>query len=453
MPADVTMPLQLDARYRQLEEMRTRTRMWDAVIEEVRGREIRVDDHWLVDWASCNYLGLDLDAYAFDAIDREVRRWGSHPGWSRMLGSPRLYPTIEERLTELLDAPDTLVLPTISQIHLGVIPVLAGQGTVLVESLAHKTIYDGCVHARGLGATVQRFQTGDLQQIEDLLRKAPVGPRIVCMDGVNSMTGDIPDVPALARLCREHDALLYIDDAHGFGVIGERRPDETSPYGARGNAIVRHTGETYDNIVLVGGFSKAYSSLLAFLALPTRLKNHLKVAAPTYLYSGPSPTASLASVLAGMDLNEAKGDLLRADLYRMSRRILDHVRALGMTTLNTDNTPIIELPIAADRDLVEVSHDLWRRKLFVTLAPYPGVPRDKVGFRIQVTAAHTDEHVDHLIDALSELASDGTLRPVAPDRDGPSGPPLPHPRRPVSRTNRAHGRVDTGQGNIRRRLA
>ena len=90
-----------------------------------------------------------------------------------MLGSPRLYPTIEERLTELLDAPDTLVLPTISQIHLGVIPVLAGRGTVLVESLAHKTIYDGCVHARGLGATVHRFRTGDLNRLEDLLAEGP----------------------------------------------------------------------------------------------------------------------------------------------------------------------------------------------------------------------------------------------------------------------------------------
>ncbi len=418
MTGDVNMPLRLDPRYRQLEELRTRTRMWDAVIEEIRGREIRIGDHWLVDWASCNYLGLDLEPYVWDAVDRELRRWGTHPGWSRMLGSPRLYPTIEERLTELLGAPDTLVLPTISQIHLAVIPALAGKGTVFVDSLAHKTIYDGCVHARGLGATLHRFESANLHQLERLLRSAPIGARIVCLDGVNSMTGDIPDVPALARLCREHDALLYVDDAHGFGVIGERRADETSPYGARGNAIIRHTGESYDNIVLVGGFSKAYSSLLAFLALPTALKNHLKVAAPTYLYSGPSPVASLASVLAGMEVNEMKGDQLRGHLYRMTRRILDHVRGLGMTTLNRDDTPIIELPIAYDRDLVEVSHDLWRRRIFVTLAPYPGVPRDKVGFRVQVTAAHTDEQVDQLLDAISDLAADGTLRPVSTSLSG-----------------------------------
>jgi 8-amino-7-oxononanoate synthase len=294
-----------------------------------------------------------------------------------------------------------------------VIPVLAGRGTVLVENLAHKTIYDGCVHARAVGATVHRFRSGDLNRLEDLLKEATVGsPRLVCLDGVNSMTGNLPDLRAYGRLCREYGAVLYVDDAHGFGVIGERRPDESSPYGARGNAIVRHQGESYDNVILVGGFSKAYSSLLAFLAVPARLKEHLKVTAAPYLYSGPSPVASLASVLAGMDVNETRGEQMRADLYRMSKRLLDHIRALGVVTLNTDDTPIIELPISTDHDLVDVSHELWRRRLFVTLAPYPGVPKDQVGFRIQVTAAHTDEQVEHLVSALTDLAKDGTLRHV-----------------------------------------
>ena len=102
-------------------------------------------------------------------------------------------------------------------------------------------------------------------------------------------------------------------------MIGERAPDETCPYGMRGNSIVRHFGETYDNVVLVGGFSKAYSSLLAFIACPTEVKDMLKVAAPPYLYSGPSPVASLATVLAGFDVNERRGDALRAELHRADR--------------------------------------------------------------------------------------------------------------------------------------
>src|SRR5207237_3292434 len=100
------------------------------------------------------------------------------------------------------------------------------------------------------------------------------------MDGVNSMSGNVPDLPAFAALAREHSAILYVDDAHGFGVIGERRADELTSYGARGNSVVRHFGETYENVVLVGGLSKAYSSLAAFIACPPEMKRLLKTAAP-----------------------------------------------------------------------------------------------------------------------------------------------------------------------------
>ncbi|MET7401910.1 pyridoxal phosphate-dependent aminotransferase family protein [Dactylosporangium sp. NPDC005572] len=391
-----------DPRYSGIAHLREHTRFYDAVIDEINGRRIRVGGHWLTDWASCNYLGFDLEPEIIEAVEPQLRRWGTHPSWSRMLGNPGLYPRIEERLAELLRAPDTLVLPTITQIHLSVIPALAGEGTLLVDARAHKTIWDGCVFARGQGATVRRFRS--LDELASLLPVAK-GPVLVCMDGVNSMTGNIPDVPRYLDLCRRHGAVLYVDDAHGFGVIGERRPDETSPYGAGGNSIVRYHGESYDDLVLVGGFSKAYSSLLAFVAVPTVLKNRLKASAAPYLYSGPSPTASLATVLAGFDVNADRGDKLRADLHRMTMRVLGHVRGLGVFTPNTDDTPIIELPIALDRDLVEVSELLWARGLFVTLAPYPGVPRDQVGFRIQVTAANTDAEVDHLLDVVSELAA------------------------------------------------
>jgi 8-amino-7-oxononanoate synthase len=385
--------------------------MYDAVIDEVDGRHIRVGEEWLVDFASCNYLGLDLDPEIMSAIGAQVARWGTHPSWSRLLGSPRLYPQIEERLTELLGAPDSLVLPTITHIHLAVIPVLAGQGTIYLDARAHKTIFDGCLFARGLGARVRRFRSGDVGHLEELLRAdRGGGPRLVCMDGVNSMTGNLPDLPAFAALCRAHDALLYVDDAHGFGVIGEWRRDQTSPYGARGNSIVRHLGETYDNVVLVGGFSKAYSSLLAFLAVPTWLKEHLKVAAPPYLYSGPSPVASLASVLAGFEVNCARGDQLRAHLYALTDRVLSAVRGLGLDTPNVTGTPIIELPMAAGVDLDQVAAELWRRGIYVTLAAYPLVPRDQVGIRIQLTAAHTDQQVDRLTAVLTEITHRGVLR-------------------------------------------
>jgi 8-amino-7-oxononanoate synthase len=385
-------------------------RMLDAVIEEIDGRDIRVGDHWLTDYASCNYLGFDLDEEIIAAIPEYLARWGTHPSWSRLLGSPILYEQIETQLTELLGAEDTLLLPTITHIHMSVIPVLAGGGTVFLDSRAHKTIYDGCAMAHGRGAGVKRFRHNDLDELEALLKRNWRGPGLICIDGVNSMTGNAPDLAAFAALAREHDVLLYVDDAHGFGVIGERTPTEACDYGSRGNSIVRHLNETYDNIILVGGFSKAYSSLLAFIACPTAIKQVLKTAAPPYLYSGPSPIASLATVLEGLRVNDARGDQLRAKLHRLTWRVLDRIAELGIATPNESGFPIIEVPLANPETVGDVGDMLFDRGVYATMAVYPLVPRDEVGFRLQLTAANTDEQIDHLEVVLGEVAERFKLR-------------------------------------------
>jgi 8-amino-7-oxononanoate synthase len=384
--------------------------MMDAVIAEVDGRMIRVGDQWLADFASCNYLGFDLDREIIEQVPGYLDEWGTHPSWSRLLGSPVLYEEIEERLTALLGSEDALVLPTITHIHMSVIPLLAASGTIFLDARAHKTIYDGCQIAKARGAAVRRFRFEDPDDLDALLSAERDPTRLVCMDGVNSMTGNAPDLVGFAEVARRHGALLYVDDAHGFGVIGERAPDEPCPYGVRGNSIVRHAGETYDNVVLVGGFSKAYSSLLAFIACPTDVKDMLKVAAPPYLYSGPSPVASLATVLAGFDVNEARGDALRTKLWRLSDRVLAAIRRLGIETPNRSGLPIIEVPLRDHVRIDSVGRFLFDRGVYVTLAAYPLVPKDEVGFRIQLTAANTDAEVDSLIAALEALAAAGELR-------------------------------------------
>lgn len=395
-----------------LEHLRRTSPMSDAVIDEVRGRRIRSGGQWLTDFASCNYLGFDWDPEIAARIHPEIRRWGTHPSWSRLLGSPRLYPVLEERLAALLGAPDTLLLPTLTLIHASVIPVLADGGHVFVEASAHRTVYDGCVVARGQGATLHRFHAERPEELDALLSSVPARTtRLVCLDGVNSMTGNLPDLPVLAALCRDRGATLYVDDAHGFGVIGERTPDEPCPYGRRGNGVVRHTGESYDGIVMAGGFSKAYSSLLAFLAVPTELKNRLKTSAAPYLYSGPSPTASLATALAGLDVNERRGDALRADMYRKTARVLDHLADLDVHTFNTDRLPILEIPLGDPADLDAVGAFLWEEGIYVTLAAHPLVPRDRVGFRVQITALNSDDDIDRLNGTLTALAKRFRLRP------------------------------------------
>ena len=238
------------------------------------------------------------------------------------------------------------------------------------------------------------------------------------MDGVNSMTGNPPDLRAFATVARDHDALLYVDDAHGFGVIGERDAHELSPYGSRGNSIVRYAGESYDNIVLVGGFSKAYSSLTAFIACPTALKERLKTAAPPYLYSGPSPVASLATTLLGFEVNAKRGDELRRALWEKTCQVLACLDRHGIHTPNRSDLPIIEVALANHEDLACLGRFLFRRGIYVTLAAYPLVPRDEVGFRIQVTAANSQAEIEQLTDVLGAAAERFRLRTAATEERG-----------------------------------
>ena len=386
--------------------------MTDAVVEEIDGRMIRIGDRWLADFASCNYLGFDLDREIIASVPGYLERWGTHPSWSRLLGSPVLYEQIEEQLTDMLGAEDVLVLPTITLIHMSVIPVLAGGGTIFLEKRAHKTIYDGCELAKERGATVKRFNFEDAHDLERLLREGSAEPRLICIDGVNSMTGNAADVTEFARLAREYDALLYVDDAHGFGVIGERAADETSPYGKRGNGIMRYFDESYDHVVLVAGLSKSYSSLAAFIACPPELKRLLKTAAPPYLYSGPSPVASLATTLAGFEVNDQRGDAIRADLWKKTSAVLECLDRLGAHTPNRSGFPIIEVPLARHEDIDAAGRFLFENGIYVTLAAYPLVPRDEVGFRIQVTSANSNAEIEQLVEVLGRLASRFDLQPA-----------------------------------------
>ena len=209
----------------ELAELERTNPMTDAVIDEIDGRMIRIGDQWLADFASCNYLGFDLDREIIAAVPEYLEKWGTHPSWSRMLGSPVLYEQIEQRLAQLLGSRDVLVLPTITLIHLAVIPVLASDGTIFVDNRAHKTIYDGCQFAAARGASIKRFRFEDSDDLEQLLRKDRSESRLICMDGVNSMTGNAPTCPT----------------SLGSRVSTTRRSMSTTPTGSAYLASARET--------------------------------------------------------------------------------------------------------------------------------------------------------------------------------------------------------------------
>jgi 8-amino-7-oxononanoate synthase len=377
--------------------------MIDGVVDEIDGRQIRIGDHWLTDFASCNYLGLDLDEEIIEAIPEYLQRWGTHPSWARMVCNPALMEEIEQELSELLGADEVFCLPSLTLLHSNLIPVLAAGGTIYLDSRAHHTMLDSSQLARTRGSELKRFRHDDPDDLERLLRQPIDGPRLICMDGVHSMTGNLPDVSVFAKLARTYDAVLYLDDAHGFGLVGEQSGEQQTPYGRRGNGVVRHFGEPYDNIIFTGGFSKAYSSLLAFATCTSEVKRLLKLSSPSYIYSGPPPIASLASALLGMRVNAKRGDAIRARLHSLTITLLDHIYALGASTPNVSELPIVGLALQEPKRLVEVGNFLYQRGIYVTLAPHPVVPREHAGFRIQLTAANTQDEVLSLNEVLTEV--------------------------------------------------
>jgi 8-amino-7-oxononanoate synthase len=385
----------------------TRMKQYNVTAFEIKGRKIRVDkDHWVTDFASCNYLGFDLSrAMALD-IDEEIKRWGVHPSWCRLVASPKIYHDLEVRLAELVGTETTLILPTVTLISIGVIPALVGKtGVMFLDKSGHETMYEGCKIARDNGATLASFKQNDFATLEALLTAHQDNPRkLILVDGVYSMTGDYADIPTLQALAKKYDALLYIDDAHGFGVVGEN-PDEAHPFGYKGNGIVKYFGCDYDNILYVGGCSKAYSSLAAFIACSKKMKTFLQAFSTPYDLSGPCPTASLATLYKGLSLNEAQGDSYRKTLWTLTNRGIEGLRNLGFTINNISGFPIVSVEIGDTEKLIETANLMFDEGIMATVCPYPMVAQGQEVHRLTFTSANTNEEVDQLLHVFKKIKS------------------------------------------------
>lgn len=393
-----------DSKNRQLLQLLETGKLYDNVATELRGRKIKVHGKWLDDFASCNYLGFDLREDIMAAVLPELRKWGTHPSWARLACSPELYQTVEQKLSALLGVEDTIIIPTISLLAIGLIPALTGKGSgIFADRFAHKVNFDGCRLARDMGAKLFSFTHTDPAELDRLLTEnAALTPKLVVVDGVLSVTGRTPNIPALVEVARKHDAIVYIDDAHGFGVIGEK-PTAERPYGLRGNGVVKHFGLSYDNILYVSGMSKAYSSLVAFVACPKKLTPYLKTNITAYIYSGPVPTAALATALAGLEVNEREGEALRDKMYVFSKRIAEGYRAQGIATDNDNAFPIVSAYVGSADNVARGGQLLFDEGINVTMQAYPIVPKDKGVLRATPTAANTDDEVEHLIKAMGRV--------------------------------------------------
>lgn len=377
--------------------------MYDAKIIAQEKRKIKIGSKWLIDFASCNYLGFDVDPEIMESITELVSKWGTHPSWSRMLGSPAPYEEVENKLQNLLKVDTCIGLPCLTVIHHYCIFILSEGGEIFLDKRSHRTLYEGAVKARGLGAKVTYFSSDEIGQLELLLKMSTSHKKMILVDGVFSMHGQYADIGNLAKIARDNDAILYVDDAHGFGMVGERSENETCSYGTKGNAIINHCGENYDNVVLTLGFSKAYSTPISFICCDSKTAKLIKATAVPYLYTGPVNTAALATALKGLEVNEKRGDKIRLKINKMCQRLNGAINDMGLRNENNTDFPIFNFYLE-DADKVNfVSNYLFENGVYVTLAPYPMVAQRDVGFRIQLTAANTEDEVEYVISVLKDL--------------------------------------------------
>jgi len=195
-----------------------------------------------------------------------------------------------------------------------------------------------------------------------------------------------------------------VDDAHGFGVIGER-PDAALPYGYGGNGLVRHLGLDLvaDRIVYVAGLSKAFSSYAAFVTcFDAQMKYRLEASGP-FVFSGPTCTASLASALAGLKVNAREGDASRRRIWDLSSRFVARVREIGFEVDNAAGFPVVGVVIGGVEQLVAACQLLWEHDILITPAMYPAVPMQRSLVRFSITAANTDAEIDQALAALAAV--------------------------------------------------
>jgi myxalamid-type polyketide synthase MxaB len=377
-----------------------------VIADEQKDRQVLIEGSWRCDFASCNYLGMDLETEVMDAIPAALQRWGVHPSWTRAVASPDLYADLEYELAQLVGAPTTLVFPSIHLLHFGVLPMLAGfNGVIIKDTAAHHSIYEACLRAQADGVEWVEFAHNNLEDLERKLSQYRLEQsKIIAIDGIYSMSGGLPPLPEMVKLAKTYNAIIYVDDAHGIGVIGEN-PTEAMPYGYGGGGIVKYFDLDYvdDRIISIGALSKSFSSYGAFITcFDDAMRDRLGLAGP-FVFSGPSPVASLASALAGLKVNRKEGDQKRQKIYSLTNKLVTAAKAIGYEVDNENAFPIVGVVIGNVEEVTDACKLLWEYDILITPAIYPAVSMHRNLVRFSITSANTEAEVDQAIKGLKAV--------------------------------------------------
>ncbi len=362
-------------------------------VESGQDPEVIIEGKKLIMVGSNNYLGLTSHPKLKEAAKNAIDKYGVGCVGSRFLnGTLDLHVELENRLAKFLKREAVITFSTGMLANLGVISAIVGKNDVAItDKYDHASIIDGCKLSFG---DMKRFKHNDMEDLERVLFQIPLEKgKLIIVDGVFSMEGDIANLPEIVKIAKKYNAKIMVDDAHGIGVLGKHG---------------RGTGEYYglenEIDILFGTFSKSFASVGGFIAGSKNLINFLKHNARALIFTASLPPSNVASTIAALDIIEKEPERMKR-LLEIGQKMRKGFNDLGFDT-GTSSTQII--PVVAGDDLVafKMCRRLFEEGVFTTPVVSPAVPQGRAMIRTSYIATQKDEQLDKVLEAFKKVGKE-----------------------------------------------
>lgn len=360
-------------------------------IEETHGNYVICEGQRKIMIGSNNYLGLAQDERVIEASCDATRKYGAGCTGSRLLnGTIRLHNQLEEALANFLQREAVLLFSTGFFANQGALAALTEEGDVILcDRENHASIIDGCQFAPAKLVPYRHNSAVSLRN--RLKRQSEESGKLVVMDGVFSMSGDIADLPPQLEAAREFGARVYVDEAHSLGVLGPK-----------GRGAVHHFGLNDDVDIVMGTFSKSLGSMGGFIAGDAQMIEYLKHRARCFIFTASLAPAVAGGVLKALELMQQEPERMEA-LWRNTRRMHEGFKRIGFK-IGSTQTPIIPILIGSEAKAFLFTQRLYEEGVFATPAIYPAVRYGEAIVRTSYMATHTDADLDRVLEIFEKLA-------------------------------------------------
>ena len=357
------------------------------VIESDQDTEVVINGKKVLMFGSNAYLGLTNHPKVKEAAIEATKKYGTGMAGSRFLnGTLDIHLQLEKKLADFLGKDDTIIYPTGFQVNAGVVSCLTGrEDYILWDELDHASIIDG--HRLSFSQKL-KFKHNDMDSLEKLLQKCSHDKvKLIVVDGVFSMEGDIANLPEIVRLAKKYDANIMVDEAHSLGVLGRQ-----------GRGVCDHFDVLPDVDLIMGTFSKSMASIGGFIASSEPVINFLRHNSRTYTFSASCTPAATAAASAALDIMISEPERIE-HLWKLTDYALRGFREMGCEIGHT-STPIIPLFIRDDAKTFRVTKDLFDEGIFVNPVVSPGVAPSDSLIRFSLMATHTFEQLDYAMEKI-----------------------------------------------------